>query len=393
MTVGLCTVAAGAVLAAVALGGAIGWSSASGTGRTALPAAPTSPAAPVPTSVPVTVPAAPSSTTTTTSMYQSLVSAVARKVDPSIVDINAYYLASHSSRGAGTGIILSGSGLVVTNNHVIDGESVLMITDVGNSQEYAAKVIGYDPSADVAVLQLQGASKLAAAPISTGAVPKLGQVVVALGNAGGVGGIPSASAGKVLGTDQHITAVNDMTGASESLSGLLNISADVQPGDSGGPVVNQRGKVVAMDTAAASGTLFRSPTSQGYAIPISTVMSVVRQVLSGKETANVHIGPAGYLGILVTTSPTPPTRAGQRTKAARLGAFVLNTLPIGPAHKAGLVGGDTITSIDGHVVTSPADLVRLLVPHNPGQRVAVGWVDSKGRTHTKDIVLGSGPPA
>ncbi len=201
--------------------------------------------------------------------------AIEAKVDPAIVDIVST-LDYGTGEAAGTGIVLTSTGEVLTNNHVIDGATSIKVTDIGNGKTYTATVVGYDESADVAVLKLQGASGLKTASMaSSGAA--VGESVVALGNAGGVGGTPSAAAGTITGLDQSITAADGATGTAEQLSGLVESNADVQAGDSGGPLVNTSGQVIAMDTAASSGFQFQTSTgTQSYSIPIAEALQIAQ---------------------------------------------------------------------------------------------------------------------
>ncbi len=232
----------------------------------------------------------------TSSAYVSLASLEA-KVDPAIVDI-VTSIDYGSGEAAGTGIVLTNTGEILTNNHVIDGATSIKVTDVGNGRTYTATVVGYDESADVAVLQLQDASGLKTASITTSGVA-VGKSVVALGNAGGVGGTPSGAAGTITAIDQSISAADAATGASEQLSGLIESNADIEAGDSGGPLVDTSGKVVAMDTAASSGVQFQGATggSQSYSIPMSGAIQIAKQIEAGDASSTVHIGTTAFLGI------------------------------------------------------------------------------------------------
>ena len=166
-------------------------------------------------------------------------------------------------------MVLTSNGIVLTNNHVVEGETSITVTDIGNGKTYSATVVGYDRSADVAVLQLANASGLSTVTLASSGVSK-GEQVVAIGNAGGTGGTPSYASGTVTATNQSITASDAATGASEQLTGLIETDANIVAGDSGGPLVNSSGEVLAMDTAAAQGFQFQSQGTQGYAIPVST---------------------------------------------------------------------------------------------------------------------------
>ena len=226
----------------------------------------------------------------------SNVSAIAARVDPALVDINL--MLGQSGQAAATGIVLSPSGLVLTNNHVVDGATAISATDIGNGRTYSATVLGYDSSQDVALIQLQGASGLTTAPLGDSSKVTVGQAVVAIGNAGGVGGTPSAAGGSVVALNQQLTANDEGSGTSEQLSGMMQTNADIQPGDSGGPLVNATGQVIGMDTAGgSSGNSLSSATTAGFAVPGNTAMSLVTQIENHQASAVVHIGATAFLGI------------------------------------------------------------------------------------------------
>jgi S1-C subfamily serine protease len=184
---------------------------------------------------------------------------------------------------------------VLTNNHVISGATTIKVMVPKTDHSYTARVLGYDRTADVALLQLQGASNLKTVSISSANLP-VGATVTALGNAGGDGSISSA-AGTVTGLGKSITATDD-AGGTEQLTGLIETNAGVQPGDSGGPLVKSQGQVAGMDTAASSGFGFRDVSAtDAYAIPIAKALSVAHAIASGEASATVHIGATAFLGI------------------------------------------------------------------------------------------------
>src|SRR5215467_10958676 len=162
---------------------------------------------------------------------------IASRVDPGLVDINIT-VGYGQARAAGTGMVLTPDGEVLTNNHVVDGATSISVTDVGNGKTYRARVVGYDVSKDVAVLQLSGASNLQTVTIERSPKVSVGAEVVGVGNAGGRGGSPSYAGGTVTGTGQSITASDDLSGTSERLTGMIETNANIEAGDSGGPLVN-----------------------------------------------------------------------------------------------------------------------------------------------------------
>jgi S1-C subfamily serine protease len=305
------------------------------------------------------------------------VGAIASSVDPALVDIDTTL---YGGEAAGTGIVLTSDGYVLTNNHVISQATTIKATDVGDGRTYGATVVGYDRTADVAIIKLAGASGLRTVKIGDSKSLTVGDGVVGIGNAGGTGGIPSAVAGHVTALDQSIVAQDESNGTSEQLTGLIQTDANIQPGDSGGALVNRSGEVVGMDTAASQGFSFQSNANQGFAIPINTAISISDEIRSGQATSDVHIGPTAFLGVLVQTS----SRAS--------GATLSDVVPNGPAAKAGLAGGDVITNFGGSNVDSPATLTDLIGKHRPGDSVEIAWIDANGQTHQGTVELSAGPP-
>lgn len=197
-------------------------------------------------------------------------------VERGVVDINVGLNGSGSA--AGTGIVLTSTGEVLTNNHVIEDATTIKAVDVGNGRTYTATVVGADKADDLAVLQLQGAARLQKVRTGDSSKVAVRDYVTAVGNAGGAGGIPSAAVGFVTALNQSITAQDEVTGASEQLSGLIQIDAAVQAGDSGGPLISANGDVIAIDTASATGFQFQYGTSEGFAIPIDKALLVAKQI-------------------------------------------------------------------------------------------------------------------
>jgi S1-C subfamily serine protease len=316
--------------------------------------------------------------------HQLSTAAIVQKIDPAVVDIVSTL---NGGQAAGTGIVLTSSGEVLTNNHVIDGATSIAVTDVGNGQTYQASVTGYDASHDVAVLKLSGASGLQTASIGDSGSVQVGQKVVAVGNAGGRGGTPSVATGQVTGLNKSITAVDQGSGTSERLTGVIRTNADIQPGDSGGPLLNTSGQVIGMDTAASSAQTDaangESAAVQAFAIPISQAVSTAGQITAGQASATVHVGATAFLGVEVSSQGGPGVN----------GAPIAGVVPGGAAANAGITGGDVITSVGGQAVTSANGLRDALGPRHPGDTVRVTWTDPQGQQHSASMVLGSGPAA
>jgi len=308
-------------------------------------------------------------------------------IDPTIVDVNDV-LEGDEGTAAGTGIILTSTGEVLTNNHVIEGASSITVQVDGQGTNYTAKVVGYDPADDIAVVQIQNASGLATTPLGDSSTVKVGDPIVAIGNALGAGGTPAAVTGTVTGLDQSITATDGQS--SEALSGMIQIQANIQRGDSGGPLVNAAGKVIGIDTAGSengNGFGTQSTGTTGFALPIDTALSIASRIEAGDSGGNIHIGSGGpFIGISVEDV------SASLTSPATSGALIAGVQAGSPAAAAGLVTGDVITSFNGSTITSTGDLSTALKPLRPGDTVQIGWMDSSGQSHTASLKLASGAP-
>jgi S1-C subfamily serine protease len=308
-------------------------------------------------------------------------SQIVARTSPGLVDVVST-LGYAGGVSAGTGMVLTPGGEVLTNNHVVQGATSIRVTDVGNGRTYKATVTGYDRGDDVAVLRLQDAFGLKTVTLGDSSTVRAGDKVVGIGNAGGRGGQPSAAAGRVTGLGQTITAGDQAAGTTEQLSGVIRSNAAIQPGDSGGPLVNSQGQVIGMDTAASSGAEFQTTGAQqeSFAIPVNKALAIARQIEAGDSSGGVHIGGTAFLGVQVQSSGT-----------AGGGVTVAGVLPGSAAARAGLQAGDEITSVAGHRVTSPAQLQNVLQRYHPGDRISIGWVDQAGQAHTSAVLPGSGP--
>jgi S1-C subfamily serine protease len=283
------------------------------------------------------------------------------------------------------------------------------------------------------VIQLQNASGLTTANLGDSSSVQNGDAVTALGNAGGKGGTPSVATGAVTALNQSITASDEGSGVnSEQLTGLIETNANIQPGDSGGALVNSYGQVIGMNTAASSGTETQSESgqsaaAQAYAIPIDKAESIAKQIEAGQGSSTVHIGATAFLGI---ESGGSNSGSGSGSGSGNSGGFgdgsgfggfggfgdgsgfgsqgggsgtngsgtsngvtIAGTLSGSAAANAGLTAGDTITSVDGQAISSTSDIEQALVKHHPGDKISVNWVDQNGQSQTATVTLGSGPAA
>jgi S1-C subfamily serine protease len=354
------------------------------------------------------------------------VRAVASKVEPGVVDITSR-LRYTGQVFEGTGMVLSPSGLVLTNNHVVNGSTKLVVTLVTNGHRYSASVVGTDAKDDVALLKLQGATGLKTVTVGNSGKVSLGMPVVAIGNAGGAGGSPTVTSGTITALNRTITASDSGSGTSETLHGMLQTNAPIAEGDSGGPLANASGQVIGMDTAANTQNLGGPGTAQGFAIPINKALGIARQMAAGHGNGNIRIGLPPFMGIAVASMPasassgaSPQQQLRQLQQVAlRFGGGVDSTgtclqgsagnpvpgqvapVPSGtlvagvfcnaPAHTAGLTGGDVITAVNGHRVSAPSSLTSILSRYRPGTTVSLTWVDVNGNQHTGSLTLIAGP--
>jgi S1-C subfamily serine protease len=301
-----------------------------------------------------------------------------------VVDTTLGY---EGGEAAGTGFVLTSSGTVLTNNHVIQGATAIRVVVPGTGKRYSASVSGYSVGNDVAVLKLANASNLTTVEVASSAKLRVGQRVRATGNARGAGTLTTVT-GTITGLSKTITA-SDGQGNTETLTGLIETNAAVVAGDSGGPLQDRRGRVIGMVTAASASGDFRfrdAPTSRAYAIPIGKALSVVRTVRAGTTTASVHVGPTAFLGVSIAVAgPTGGDGSGS-------GAVVAGVANGSPAARAGLERGDVIVRLDGKAVTSPSVLRARILRKRPGQKLQLVYRDAYGSSTTVSVTLASGPP-
>jgi S1-C subfamily serine protease len=316
---------------------------------------------------------------------------VAAKLTPAVVDITTN-LAFRGGVAAGTGMVLTASGEVLTNNHVISGASSIRAQIGGTGRTYSATVVGTDATNDVAVLQLQNASGLATVARGDAATVKVGDTVVAIGNALGQPGPPAVVTGAVRALNQEITVGDPASGVQEQLSGLVRIDAPLQPGDSGGPLADRAGRVIGMNTAASISRRFQPTAPEGYAIPINHALDIAVKIEAGQSSDTIQIGRPAYLGVEIVAPSQADSALNGYTAPSPNGAVVAGVQPGTPAEATGLTAGDEIVRFDGRTVDSPATLKTILKGHHPGDRVSIRWLDSGGATHDATIQLGAGPP-
>jgi S1-C subfamily serine protease len=315
---------------------------------------------------------------------------------------------------------------VLPNNHVTDPATSVRASLVGDpGRSFQARIIGYDSTDDVALLQLEGASGLHAVSFGNSSQVRLGTPVLALGNADGQGGATPAR-GIINALNRSIQASDQGSNSTEDLNHMLQTDARIEQGDSGGALADGAGQVIGMITAAnTSGQIGQSGGTLGFAIPINSALDIARQIAGGHASSTIYIGLPGFLGVEVaqSNSPNPHQQAadeqqsgggnggsfpggqnGQGCQAAgqgssvpariaptSTGALILGILCGTAAQSQGLAAGDVITSVDGQPVTTPGSLTGITARYHPGEVVSVGWESITGTKHTTPIRLGSGP--
>jgi len=339
--------------------------------------------------------------------------AVYDAVEPGIVDVtaNLQYL---QETAKGTGFVIDATaGLVLTNNHVIDGATGVTVTLVTSGKNYPARVLGYDPADDVALLQVRGAAEIKAVTIGDSAQVRVGAPVLAIGNEAGQGGPPTVAPGVISSLGRTIVASDQSSDLTETLHGMMQTDADIRPGDSGGPLADAAGRVIGIDTAAGGAAVY-----SGYAIPIDRALPIARQIAARHPGPGVQIGLPASLGVLVpdSTSSDPRTQASEELRQtgtvsgsarrcisgtttavpasiapARSGALIDGVLCGSAADAAGLFAGDVIVSVGGRAVTSPGSLTAILGRYRPGSQAPLAWVSPGGSLHTAVVTLTDGP--
>ena len=336
-----------------------------------------------------------------------------------------------SEAAAGTGMVINADGLVLTNNHVIENSTKITATVAATGKNYLAKVVGYDVTGDIALIQLQNASGLHPVPTGDSSQVKTGATVMAMGNAEGRSEIVSAT-GQVTGINQTITA-SDQGGAvtSETLHGMIETNANIVAGDSGGPLVNSAGRVIGMDTAGNDVSFNQQQPASGFAIPINTALAVAHQIRAGQASSSIVIGYPPFVGIYVgqSSSSDPQQQAAaqqQQQQGSGFGGFgngfggngssqscytndanlpvpstiapvnsgtlVIGTICGSPAATAGVTAGSVVTSVNGQAVGAPQTLHGALAKFRPGATVSLTWVTPSGQHKTANVTLTPGPP-
>ena len=277
------------------------------------------------------------------------VAGVVAKVGPAVVSIQARYDGRLRASGAGTGVILSPEGEVLTNAHVVEGATTVRVTLAGEAQARTAEVVGTDVAADLALLRIPGARGLPSAELGRSADVAVGDDVVAIGNALALRGGPTVTRGIVSALGRSLeTEAGVMTG-------LIQTDASISSGNSGGPLVNAAGQVIGINTAVAASRAGTAAENIGFAIAVDQALPVVERLRGNQEVRTT-----GYLGVS-SDDPSDGSR----------GATVMSVSPGSPAAEAGIRAGDLITHVGDEAVDGAAALAAAVRRHQPGDRVSV----------------------
>ena len=284
---------------------------------------------------------------------------VLARIEPAVVSVQTQLYQRGRfgpSRGAGSGAILTADGEVLTNAHVVEGARTIQVTLNGEKEGRPADLVGMDPSNDVALLKIRNASGLPTAVLGSSADLRVGDSVLAIGNALNLGATPTVTEGIVSALNRSI----DAPGA--SLTGLIQTDAAINPGNSGGPLVDAQGRVVGVDTAVAG-----DAQNIGFALAIDNVKPIIESLRAGKGTSSTVAGQQAFLGVTLAD--------------ASGGAGVAQVVSGSPADKAGLEAGDVITKIDSTTVSTSAEAVTAIRSRQVGDTITLTWTRD-GRTMT-----------
>lgn len=303
----------------------------------------------------------------TTSNEEAIIG-IADKVSPSVVSIvtnvtTQTFFGATQSEAAGTGIIVSSDGYILTNKHVINGANKAEIILSDGTSYTNVSIVGTDPLNDVAVLKVNDAKGLKPAELGDSSTVRVGQEVVAIGNSLGQYQT-TVTSGIISGKGRPVTAGSDSSGETESLTDLLQTDAAINPGNSGGPLLNRSGQVIGINTAVAA-----NAQGIGFAIPINATKGIIKQVLAGKGVQRAYLG----LRYVDLTPATAKQYGVKTTQGAYVvgGEGVVAILPGGPADKAGVKEKDIITKINGLTVGVQGGVSSLVGEYAPGDTVTL----------------------
>jgi serine protease Do len=309
---------------------------------------------------------------------------VSKKVAPSVVSITSqtsvrgFFGASQTQQGAGTGIIVSSDGLIMTNKHVVPSDASTFSVFTSDGKEYKnATVVARDPQNDLAFVRIK-ASGLKSAELGDSGSVEVGQKVIAIGNA--LGQFQNTvTEGVISGLGRPVVAGDQQGGAEEQLQNLFQTDAAINPGNSGGPLVNLSGQVIGINTAVAG-----EAQNIGFAIPINEAKSALASVKSGGKITRAYLG--------VRYIPITKDFASQNNLSVDDGAYVAGdnnnpaVVPNSPAAKAGIQDGDIITKINNDKIDQTHNLSSLIGKYKSGDKITVTLIRD-GKEQTLNVTL------
>ena len=309
---------------------------------------------------------------------------VVKTVMPAVVNVVS---TTTQGRGEGTGFVVRSDGVVVTNFHVVEGATrVVVLTSAQKPVRYGARVIGGDPEADVAVLKVE-ATDLPTVPMGRSSALQLGQQVVAIGYALGLQGGPSVTTGVVSSLTRKITVPDqrctDCANGRRVYGDVIQTDAAINPGNSGGPLVDLAGQVVGINTAGVSAG---NAENVGFAIQIDAARPVIFQAAEHPQA------PVAYMGVSSVDASNPQIQFELDPPVQR-GAAVVSVVPNGPADDAGIEAGDIVVSFDGTPISGSEQLGAAIRSDGPGDVVPVTVVHRDGSRETVTVTLGTNPVA
>ena len=301
------------------------------------------------------------------------------------------------SSALGSGFIWDTKGNIVTNNHVVDGATKIEVT-FSDGTTVPATVVGQDPYSDLAVIKVDvSASKLVPVTMADSTQVKVGEIAIAIGNPYGFEGSMTVGTVSGLGRDLPTSQVDQASGASYSIPDVIQTDAAVNPGNSGGVLVNDLGQVIGVTSALESSS--GSSSGIGFAIPAEIVSKVVPSLISSGKYEHPYLGISG-------TDMTPDIAQAMNLPADTRGALVEQVSAGGPAAIAalqasnttvtingvqGTVGGDIITAIDGQTINSMSDIIAYLAIHTQVGQTVTLTIMRNGQTQTVQATLGTRP--
>lgn len=325
---------------------------------------------------------------------QDPVVTLVEEVRPSVVNVSTDALQDNGfglepGGGTGTGFIIRSDGIIVSNYHVVEGaQKITVITPDPNSKRYDARVIGGDPTADIAVLKVD-AKGLPAVDLGSSDDLRLGQPVVAIGYALALEGGPSVTTGIVSALDRVVGGVQDPNCEdcpiengvpTRTYRSVIQTDAAINPWNSGGPLLNLDGEVVGINSAGVGAA---TADNIGFSIALDSARSTIQHAIDNPSQ------PQAYLGVLTQT--VTPALANQFSLPVTEGAYIIETAQGGPADKAGVEAGDVMVAFDGAGVSNNDDFAAAIDRTEPGDQVEIELIRGEGEDVRVEVTLGTKP--